>query len=219
MRYALAAVLGVVASVFAARYAVQVVHDAASDNTKHVLPNPSSVLTSRTRRINWFLTITFGAVTGGLAADRDWLVAAALVVTATLTIVQTPIDLVLHRLTRPATLTALVVMLAVLGADVATNDLSSPAPMVIAAVGVTVAFAILHVVSPRSLGWGDVLIVAPLSLAVAAVSTSRVIPWLFLACCTAGAHGLLVRARRGERFVPFGPHLLVAAWLAQVVAV
>ena len=219
MRYALAAVLGVVASVFAARYAVQVVHDAASDNTKHVLPNPSSVLTSRTRRIIWFLAITFGAVTGGLAADRDWLVAAALVVTATLTIVQTPIDLVLHRLTRPATLAALVVMLAVLGADVATNDLSSPAPMVVAAVGVTAAFAILHVVSPRSLGWGDVLIVAPLSLAVAAVSTSRVISWLFLACCTAGAHGLLERARRGEQFVPFGPHLLVAAWLAQVVAV
>jgi len=219
VRYALGAVLGAVASVFAARYAVQVVHDAASDNTKHVLPNPSSVLTSRTRRINWFLTITFGAVTGGLAADRNWLVAAALVVTATLTIVQTPIDLVLHRLTRPATLTALVVMLAVLGARVATSNLSSPAPIVIAAVGVTVAFTILHVVSPRSLGWGDVLIVAPLSLAVAAVSTSRVIPWLFLACCTAGAHGLLVRARRGEQFVPFGPHLLVAAWLAQVVAV
>ncbi|MFZ9806219.1 MAG: hypothetical protein ACO3ER_07725 [Ilumatobacteraceae bacterium] len=219
MRYALGAVLGAVASVFATRYAVQVVHDAASDNTKHVLPNPSSVLTSRTRRINWFLTITFGAVTGGLAADRDWLVAAALVVTATLTIVQTPIDLVLHRLTRPATLAALVVMLAVLGARVATSNLSSAAPIVIAAVGVTVAFTILHVVSPRSLGWGDVLIVAPLSLAVAAVSTSRVIPWLFLACCTAGAHGLLVRARRGEQFVPFGPHLLVAAWLAQVVAV
>ena len=219
MRYALAAVLGVVASVFAARYAVQVVHDAASDNTKHVLPNPSSVLTSRTRRIIWFLAITFGAVTGGLAADRDWLVAAALVVTATLTIVQTPIDLVLHRLTRPATLAALVVMLAVLGARVATSNLSSVAPIVIAAVGVTAVFAILHVVSPRSLGWGDVLIVAPLSLAVAAVSTSRVIPWLYLACCTAGAHGLLERARRGEQFVPFGPHLLVAAWLAQVVAV
>jgi len=219
VRYALAAVLGVVASVFAARYAVQVVHDAASDNTKHVLPNPSSVLTSRTRRIIWFLAITFGAVTGGLAADRDWLVAAALVVTATLTIVQTPIDLALHRLTRPATLAALVVLVAVLCARVATTNVSSAAPMVIAAVSVTAAFAILQVVSPRSLGWGDVLIVAPLSLAVAAASTSRVIPWLLLACCTAAAHGLLARVRRGERFVPFGPHLLVAAWLAQVVAV
>jgi leader peptidase (prepilin peptidase)/N-methyltransferase len=198
---------------------VQVVHDAASDDTKYVLSNPSSVLTSRTRRTIWFLMTTFGAATGVLAADRDWLVAAALVVTAILTIVQTPIDLALHRLTRPATLAALVVLVAVLGARVATNDFSSAAPMVIAAVSVTAAFAILHVVSPRSLGWGDVLIVAPLSLAVAAVSTSRVIPWLLLACCTAGAHGLLVRARHGERFVPFGPHLLVAAWLAQAVAV
>jgi leader peptidase (prepilin peptidase)/N-methyltransferase len=212
-------VLGVVGSVFAARYAVQVVHDAASDDTKYVLSNPSSVLTSRTRRTIWFLAITFGAMTGGLAAGRDWSAAAALVVTAILTIVQTPIDLALHRLTRPATLAALVVMVAVLGARVATTNVSSVAPMVIAAVSVTAAFAILHVVSPRSLGWGDVLIVAPLSLAVAAVSTSRVIPWLLLACCTAGAHGLLVRARHGERFVPFGPHLLVAAWLAQAVAV
>lgn len=219
MRYALGAVLGVVASVFATRYAVQVVHDAAGDDNKHALPNHSSVLTNRTRRIVWFLAIAFGAVTGGLAADRGWLVAAALVVTAMLTIVQTPIDLALHRLTRPATLAALVVMVAVLGTRVATNNLSSAAPIVIAAVGVTAAFAILHVVSPRSLGWGDVLIVAPLSLAVAAVSTSRVIPWLLLACCTAGVHGFVVRARRGERFVPFGPHLLVAAWLAQAVAV
>jgi leader peptidase (prepilin peptidase)/N-methyltransferase len=212
-------VLGVVVSVFAARYAVQVVHDVASDDTKHALPNPSSVLTSRTRRIIWSLAIAFGAATGVLAADRDWLVAAALVVTAILTIVQTPIDLVLHRLTRPTTLAALVAMVVVLGARVATNDFSSAAPMVIAAASVTAAFAILHVVSPRSLGWGDVLIVAPLSLAVAAVSSSRVIPWLLLACCTAGAHGLLVRARHGERFVPFGPHLLVVAWLAQAVAV
>jgi leader peptidase (prepilin peptidase)/N-methyltransferase len=212
-------VLGVVVSVFAARYAVQVVHDVASDDTKHALPNPSSVLTSRTRRIIWSLAIAFGAATGVLAADRDWLVAAALVVTAILTIVQTPIDLVLHRLTRPTTLAALVAMVVVLGARVATTNVSSAAPMVIAAVSVTAAFAILHVVSPRSLGWGDVLIVAPLSLAVAAVSTSRVIPWLLLACCTAAAHGLLVRARHGERFVPFGPHLLVVAWLAQAVAV
>lgn len=219
MRYALGAVLGVVVSVFATRYAVQVVHDAAGDDTKHALPNSTSVLTIRTRRIVWFLTVTFGAVTGVLAADRDWLVAEALVVTATLTIVQTPIDLALHRLTRPATLAALVAMVVVLGTRVATTNVSSAAPIVMAAVGVTAAFAILHVVSPRSLGWGDVLIVAPLSLAVAAVSTSRVIPWLLLACCTAGAHGLFVRARRGERFVPFGPHLLVAAWLAQAVAV
>jgi prepilin signal peptidase PulO-like enzyme (type II secretory pathway) len=212
-------VLGVVGSVFAARYAVQVVHDAASDDTKYVLSNPSSVLTSRTRRTIWFLSITFGAVTGGLVSGRDWLVAAALVVTAILTIVQTPIDLALHRLTRPTTLAALVVLVAVLCARVATTNVSPAAPMVIAAASVTAAFAILHVVSPRSLGWGDVLIVAPLSLAVAAASTSRVIPWLLLACCTAGAHGLLVRVRRGERFVPFGPHLLVAAWLAQAVAV
>jgi hypothetical protein len=212
-------VLGVVVSVFAALYSMRIVHDVASDDTKHALPNPSSVLTSRIRRLAWFLTITFGAVTGGLAAGRDWSAAAALVVTAILSIVQTPIDLVLHRLTRPITLAALVVLVAVLCARVATTNVSSVAPMVIAAVSVTSAFAVLHVVSPRSLGWGDVLIVAPLSLAVAAVSSSRVIPWLLLACCTAGAHGLLVRARHGERFVPFGPHLLVVAWLAQAVAV
>ena len=219
MRYALGAVLGVVAALFATRYAMQVAHDAASDGTKHALTNHSSVLTSRARRIIWSVAIAFGAATGVLAADRDWLVAVALVVTAILTIVQTPIDLALHRLTRPATLAALAAMVVVLGTRVATTNVSSAAPIVIAAVGVMAAFAILHFVSPRSLGWGDVLIVAPLSLAVAAVSTSRVIPWLLLACCTAGAHGLLMRVRRGDRFVPFGPHLLAAAWLAQAVAV
>ena len=102
--------------------------------------------------------------------------------------------------------------------EVVVNSVRS-LPIVLCGVGVVVAFAVLHLASPGSLGWGDVLLVAPLTLAVATVSPSRVVPWLLAASCMAAAHGLVMRVRRGERFVAFGPHLLAAAWLMQVVGV
>ncbi|NBN96665.1 MAG: hypothetical protein EBV41_03445 [Actinobacteria bacterium] len=216
MRFALSVLLGVVGSTFATRYALQVVRDAQRDTTDAVNSVKATALPSHTRLVGWLLAVVFGAVTGGLAAGRSWWQAAALVVTATLTIVQTPIDAMLHRLARRATIVALVAMVIVVVVHRMTNEESATALRVLSALGVPAAFAVLHFASPRSLGWGDVLLVAPLALAV---SPSRIVAWLLLACCTAGAHGVILRVRRGQRFLPFGPHLLAAAWLAQAVSV
>jgi prepilin signal peptidase PulO-like enzyme (type II secretory pathway) len=88
----------------------------------------------------------------------------------------------------------------------------------IAAVVVTV-FALLHRLSPRSLGWGDVLLVTPLSLAVAHVAIERVLWWQLMASTTGALHALVARRLRGTRSIPFGPHLLLAAWLVLLASV
>jgi prepilin signal peptidase PulO-like enzyme (type II secretory pathway) len=87
------------------------------------------------------------------------------------------------------------------------------------ALAVVALFGVLQRISPRSLGWGDVLLVAPLALAVAFVSVSQLPVWLMIAAGTAAIHGALLRWLRGKQMLPFGPHLLVAAWLVLLVSV
>jgi prepilin signal peptidase PulO-like enzyme (type II secretory pathway) len=88
----------------------------------------------------------------------------------------------------------------------------------IAAVVVAV-YALLHRLSPRSLGWGDVLLVAPLGIALGYVAADRVVVWQLLASTTGAIHALVLRRLRGASGIPFGPHLLFAAWLVLLVSV
>jgi len=90
---------------------------------------------------------------------------------------------------------------------------------VLSAVVVVGVYWVLHRLSPRSLGWGDVLLVAPLTLAVAYVAVERVLWWQLLAATTGAVHGVWVRARSGHNHIPFGPHLLVGAWLVLLLSV
>ena len=84
---------------------------------------------------------------------------------------------------------------------------------------VVATYALLHRLSPRSLGWGDVLLVAPLGLALGYVAADRVAVWQLLASTTGAIHALMLRRLRGVRTIPFGPHLLVAAWLVLLASV
>jgi leader peptidase (prepilin peptidase)/N-methyltransferase len=84
---------------------------------------------------------------------------------------------------------------------------------------VVAAYALLHRLSPRSLGWGDVLLVAPLGLALGYVAADRVVVWQLLASATGAIHALVLRQLRGVSTIPFGPHLLAAAWLVLLVSV
>jgi len=74
----------------------------------------------------------------------------------------------------------------------------------------------LNRVSRVSLGLGDVFLVVPLTLSVSYVAAEYVLIWQFLAAASAAVHGLVVRAARGVSMIPFGPHLLGAAWLVLV---
>jgi prepilin signal peptidase PulO-like enzyme (type II secretory pathway) len=84
---------------------------------------------------------------------------------------------------------------------------------------VMVAFGVLHRVSSKSLGFGDVLLVGPLSLAIGCVSPSNIPLWLLAASVFGALHGVMSRVIRKSTTIPFGPHLLGAAWLTLVLSV
>jgi hypothetical protein len=115
---------------------------------------------------------------------------------------------------------ALVAMLIVRAFEVeqisASRDLLGELSLVAALMAVVV---VLHWCSPAALGWGDVLLVAPLALAVVSVRSYSLFVWLLLASSSAAVHGLALWRRSGRSHVPFGPHLLGAAWLVLVYSV
>jgi leader peptidase (prepilin peptidase)/N-methyltransferase len=139
------------------------------------------------------------------------------IVTA-LMLVQAPLDLTTRRLYRSVTLVASVATLLVV-VVAARDDISSALVAFGAAVAVAAVYMVLHKVSPSSLGWGDVLLVVPLALAVCYVALDRVAVWQLLASVTGALHALVARRLRGTRSIPFGPHLLLAAWLVLLASV
>jgi len=151
--------------------------------------------------------------------NRLTVVALVAVVTA-LMMVQVPLDFRTQRLSRRATTWAAVAVAIVVAVDASASGAFAPAAVgVISAVVVVGAYWLLHLVSPRSLGWGDVLLVVPLTLALAYVDVEHVLWWQLAAATTGAVHAVWVRVRSGSSHVPFGPHLLVAAWLMLVVSV
>jgi len=144
----------------------------------------------------------------------------ALVIVGVLGIIQVPLDLRHRILSRRLTMLALYSLILVFGVDAVKNQSWTTLSVAsIAAIAVTSIYALLHRVSPQSLGWGDVLLVAPLTLAVAYVAPERVLWWQLLAASTGAVHAVWVRIQRGSSHVPFGPHLLIAAWLMMVASV
>ena len=170
----------------------------------------------------WWLTAVVGSLTAFSSLHAETIAGAALtVVVAGLLIVQTPMDLRTRHLSRWATVIAIALVSAVIMVNVVGGDVGVRSAVVavsIAAVVVAV-YALLHRLSPRSLGWGDVLLVAPLGLALGYVAADRVAVWQLLASTTGAIHALVLRRLRGVRTIPFGPHLLVAAWLVLLVSV
>lgn len=169
----------------------------------------------------WWLVAVVGSVTAFAGLRAETIAGAALtVVVAGLLIVQTPMDVRTRHLSRRATMVAVALVSLVIAVDVIGNGAvqSGGVAFGIAAV-VVAAYALLHRLSPRSLGWGDVLLVAPLGIALGYVAADRVVVWQLLASTTGAIHALVLRRLRGASGIPFGPHLLVAAWLVLLVSV
>ena len=162
------------------------------------------------------------AVTLAVVLGAETIAGAVLVVVvAGLLMVQTPLDVRTRHLSRRATVIVVALVSAVIVVDVVGDRVGLRSLVVavgVAAVVVAV-YALLHRLSPRSLGWGDVLLVAPLGLAIGYVAADRVVVWQLLASTTGAIHALVLRQLRGVRTIPFGPHLLVAAWLVLLVSV
>jgi len=169
----------------------------------------------------WYMaSAVLGGVTGWVATSgaspRDTVLT---VLIAVLTVIQAPLDVVTRRLSRYATLMSLGVVFIVWVIEVVKSARSSALRALVIALVVVTMFAALHRLSPRSLGWGDVLLVAPLALSVALVSTNGVVVWQLLASGSGAVHAIAGRFLAGNRTIPFGPHLLFGAWLVLVVSV
>ena len=173
------------------------------------------------RKTAWILlfSITTGAVSAvALRGAPSTLSMILLVVVSSLTLVQAPLDLLTRRLSRPVTLVALVGIVVVLLLD---GTISRRFDDVLlagaAATGVTCVYALVHRAMPSALGWGDVLLVAPLTLAVGAASLEYVVMWQLAASAGAAVHGVMSRLVGAGSTIAFGPHLLLWAWLVVVL--
>jgi len=72
--------------------------------------------------------------------------------------------------------------------------------------------ALLARLRPQALGFGDVLLTVPLSLALTRVDVKLLLWWLLAASITGALHGIAA-AVKGRKTIPFGPHLLLWSWL------
>jgi len=79
-------------------------------------------------------------------------------------------------------------------------------------------YALISRLSSGSIGWGDVLLVAPVSLAVAYVDSELLATWQLLATSSAAVHATLQTIRRGLSSIPFGPHLLLWALVVLIAS-
>jgi len=169
----------------------------------------------------WWLVAVVGSVTAFAGLRAETIAGAALtVVVAGLLIVQTPMDVRTRHLSRRATMVAVALVSLVIAVDVIGNGAVQSGGVAFGIAAVVVAvYALLHRLSPRSLGWGDVLLVAPLGIALGYVAADRVVVWQLLASTTGAIHALVLRRLRGASGIPFGPHLLFAVWLVLLVSV
>lgn len=199
------ALAGVVALVASQRLVIRVARDIG------VVP----------KRFPWWAyvgAVVVGAVSLARNENETASSTAFIAIVTALMLVQAPLDLVTRRLYRSVTLVASAATLLVVGVA-AKDGISSALVAFGAAVAVAAVYVVLHKVSPSSLGWGDVLLVVPLALAVGYVALDRVAVWQLLASVTGALHALVARRLRGTRSIPFGPHLLLAAWLVLLASV
>lgn len=173
------------------------------------------------RQIAWILvfSITTGCVTAvGISSATSTLSMILVVMVSSLTVLQAPLDLLTRRLSRPVTLVALVGIVVVLLLDGAISRRFDDALLAgAAATGVMCVYALVHRAMPSALGWGDVLLVAPLTLAVGAASLEHVVTWQLAASAGAALHGVMSRLVGAGSTIAFGPHLLLWAWLVVVL--
>ncbi len=156
---ALGGVLGVVVTLWSQHMAVAIGNSLKSE------PLRPSLLT---RGVELFVSAVVGGVTGWMFQQSNSVVdRSLLVVVSLLLLAQGPLDLRTRRLSRPLTAIGFVVVLSIVVVDaVATATKSRALLAMLLCIAMVAGFGVLHRISSRSLGLGDVLLVGPLSLAI-----------------------------------------------------
>jgi leader peptidase (prepilin peptidase) / N-methyltransferase len=165
------------------------------------------------------LAVACGALFAGIAArlDDSWALPAFLVLAAAL-VVLSLIDLehflLPNRIVYP--LAGATVVLLALGA-LGDGDGGALLRALLGGVAAFVALAVLHLLSPRSMGFGDVKLAFVLGLALGWLGWGEVVLGLFLAFLFGAVVGvaLIALRRRGRKdHVPFGPFLAAGTMTA-----
>ncbi len=184
-------------------------------------PSADEAPTSQTRRI--FVTVITGALFGATAArfDDSWLLPAYLVFTGALValaVIDFETYLLPNRIVYPLT----VAMLGLLALGTAADgDLAAYGRGLVAGVIAFVIFFVLHLVSPRSMGFGDVKLSFTLGLALGVLGWGDMVLGLFLGFLYGAVIGLILiatKVRGKNQAVPFGPFLAAGAITAVLVA-
>jgi leader peptidase (prepilin peptidase)/N-methyltransferase len=175
---------------------------------------------SRGRRV--FVAILTGALFGGVAArfDDSWTLPAYLVLTAALValaVIDFETYLLPNRIVYP--LTVVTLGLLALG-SLADDDFDSFTRGLLAGVIAFFIFFVLHLVSPRSMGFGDVKLSFTLGLALGYLGWGEMVLGLFLGFFYGAVIGLILiatKVRGKSQAVPFGPFLAAGAITAILV--
>ena len=183
-------------------------------------PGPDEPPPSTTRRV--FVTVLTGALFGVTAArfDDSWMLPAYLVLTGALValaVIDFETYLLPNRIVYPLTLAMLALLALGTAADGALDDYLRG---LLAAVIAFAIFFVLHLVSPRSMGFGDVKLSFTLGLALGVLGWGELVLGLFLGFFYGAVIGLILiatRLRGKGQAVPFGPFLAAGALTAVLI--
>ncbi len=175
---------------------------------------------SRVRRV--FVTVLTGALFGATAArfDDSWLLPAYLVLTGALValaVIDSETYLLPNRIVYPLTVVALALLALGAAAD---GDFDDYVRGLIAGAIAFVIFLLLHLVSPRSMGFGDVKLSFTLGLALGVLGWGEMILGLFLGFLYGAVIGLILiaaRTRGKNHAIPFGPFLVAGTITAILI--
>lgn len=168
------------------------------------------------------VTLLTGALFGATAArfDDSWLLPAYLVLTGALValaVIDFETYLLPNRIVYPLTL----VTLALLGLGAAADgDLDAYVRGLLAGAIAFALFFLLHLVSPQSMGFGDVKLSFTLGLALGVLGWGDVVLGLFLGFFYGAVIGLVLiatRVRSRNQAIPFGPFLVAGTITALLV--
>ncbi len=183
-------------------------------------PAPDEPPSPRGRRAT--IAVANAALFGGMAArfDDSWTLVAYLVLTAALlalAVIDLETYLLPNRIVYPLTVAMLVLLPLGLLAD---DDAGAIGRGLLAGVIAFAAFFVLHLVSPRSMGFGDVKLSFTLGLSLGCVGWGEMVLGLFLGFLYGAVIGivLITVSKRGRgQAVPFGPFLAAGAITALLV--
>ena len=175
---------------------------------------------SLTRQI--VVAVVCGALFGAVAArfEDSWALPAYLVLAAAL-VALSAIDLehyiLPNRIVYPLA-GVMIVLLAV--ASLGDDDFEAFTRGMIAGAVAFLAFFLLHMISPRSMGFGDVKLAFVLGLSLGWLGWREVLLGLFLGFLYGAVIGIVLivsRARKRNEALPFGPFLAAGALTAVLV--